>query len=431
MKKLFTSILLILLFAVSPQASTLYIGDDNITGLQVGCDAGVQISSLGLFPYVFYATFGSGKDKVSGQDMLTVLSAGRFDAEGNSYGENIPVIDGDGLNGYGAFEQLARATKNLFSTAWFGFSVDTDSDGKSFTATAARGGIMQFGAHPPGIYTVSFDAYIEQGGQTGNYDIIRYGTAESDLELPLTEIPTRYQTRCTIIEADAAFGIVDKNSSNWAKIYATNFQFTKTPYEMPYAPNPGLYTTLVVPNNNADADEGNKWPMADMPLLQTALTGQGQMDIIDWEPQFDFDQTSGQGNIITCNDSTPGMLSHDDDGTIVFSDGTGTISVDVDYQAGTKYKISAMWGNHPDDGVNKMQIIVTDGITTWESLIVDFDESFNPGDFLSLGWENENWWKEKKIIVHKLPQAWGVYTTAVTMGGEGVTMGGESVTMGG
>ena len=94
-------------------------------------------------------------------------------------------------------------------------------------------------------------------------------------------------------------------------------------------------------------------------------------------------------NIISIADDTPGLLAFENDGVISITDGVNTASVDIDYQANIKYYITAIWGPNPDfAGANKMQLKVTDGTTEWNSAVVDFDGSFNPGDDLSFAWEN-------------------------------------------
>lgn len=57
----------------------------------------------------------------------------------------------------------------------------------------------------------------------------------------------------------------------------------------------------------------------------------------------------------------------------------------------------------------KMQIIVKDtaGTELASSSVVDFDGSFDPGDFVSIGWENEYWQKVKFIKAYKKQKSWG------------------------
>ncbi len=42
-------------------------------------------------------------------------------------------------------------------------------------------------------------------------------------------------------------------------------------------------------------------------------------------------------------------------------------------------------------GALKMQLAVTDGTTTWQSAVTDFDGSFNPGSDISIAWGNIYW----------------------------------------
>lgn len=131
----------------------------------------------------------------------------------------------------------------------------------------------------------------------------------------------------------------------------------------------------------------------------------GEM-VVEWIPMFDYDVTGESGSIITPVNDVNILLRHTVNGWIILEDGPTTVYAVPQFQAGVLYTIKATWGTHPIDGPGKMQIVITDGTTTWESTVVDFVGSFNPEDFLSIGWENTYWQKIKSVKIYKEPKSW-------------------------
>ena len=143
--------------------------------------------------------------------------------------------------------------------------------------------------------------------------------------------------------------------------------------------------------------------------VQLIASAQGRA-VIEWVPKFDHDvdisSTQLPRNIITHNDSATALLYSATDADwggnasrFRLFDGTTLADVlAVNYQADTPYTITAIYGPHPSfANAPKMQLSVTDGATTWDSAVVDFDGSFDPEDFLSFAWENDYFMEVKSL----------------------------------
>ena len=144
-------------------------------------------------------------------------------------------------------------------------------------------------------------------------------------------------------------------------------------------------------------------------LVKEISHAEGEMQV-EWTPGFAYDDLAANDvSILTCDETgASSLLFHNGlDADMESYDNTTVMSaLNVEWVSGTKYTIKVIWGTHPTEGANKMQIIVTDGTTTWESAVANFDGSFDPGDYFSIAWGNIYPQTIKSIKVYKEPQSW-------------------------
>jgi len=152
-----------------------------------------------------------------------------------------------GLTGFDEYTQLIRKSEDISDGVWSGQVSFTGVTATQLKATVQYANITQQISTLDGeLYTLSFVASVESGGQTGNYSFAHENSAtvgdgalgRSTL-ITLTEIPTPYSV--TVLgksgDGNVAMGFKDENTSNWSKVTITKFQVTETPNLMPYAPN--------------------------------------------------------------------------------------------------------------------------------------------------------------------------------------------------
>ncbi|GAG19384.1 unnamed protein product, partial [marine sediment metagenome] len=105
---------------------------------------------------------------------------------------------------------------------------------------------------------------------------------------------------------------------------------------------------------------------ASFEILHTILTSpaQGRMTI-EWTPMFDSTLVTSDSNVISVNGDDNDFLYLRTSNRMKFKDGSNEVTVTFLWVARTLYLITAQWGPHPDyANALKMQLIVTDGITT-------------------------------------------------------------------
>ncbi|WP_022667930.1 hypothetical protein [Desulfospira joergensenii] len=299
----------------------------------------------------------------------------------------------------GTYTNLMLWSEDISNAAWDGYEVNVAGPNK-FTATGVTGGMSQDIETTEGaLYTFSFAASVPVGAQTTGYYIMHYqsGTLSDPgyniTNLVLTNEPTRYSVTVLGRPGGGAisFGIEDDNEANWAEITVTDFQVTETPCIMPY-----------VKTEDSEVSAG-----------QTS----GEM-VIEWVPMFDYDDgitsaTESIGIISSRNEEQNFVyLQRDSDwatkSTIRISDETGSATaVDFQWQKAVPYTLRIIYGPHPGySNAQKMQVVVTDGTTTWDSGVEDFDESFDPEEFLSMAFGNGFPQYIKSIKIYKEPKSW-------------------------
>lgn len=236
----------------------------------------------------FFALFGPGmttEDRVSGQSLITTLSAIRPNDVGTLFGEDEPVLSLEGLNTYGPYTNLIAYSEDISNAVWIITTANVNAN--TFKATAQFGGVKQIITTSDSVlYTFSFIAYIAEGVTT-NYAIRHFGSAMSGYTaVDFTSVPTLYEV--TVLGASGGgtvtFGVYDRNTSDWTEVTITDFQVTESPYRLPYIKTEA--SAVSVPLNYSDADEGYKYQIRDqsagtvaMPLLLDALEGNASDNI--------------------------------------------------------------------------------------------------------------------------------------------------------
>jgi len=120
----------------------------------------------------------------------------------------------------------------------------------------------------------------------------------------------------------------------------------------------------------------------------TLGTGQGELQV-GWTPGATYDHTIADDCIVSI-DAQSRVVHHKAEGSVGSYDGTTYLMAPgALYQAGVEYTIYFIWGTHPVEGPNKMQVGITDGGTVWDSNVMDFDGSFDPLQFFSVARNNE------------------------------------------
>lgn len=529
--------------------SFLNVKNNGISGgtgfLKVGASSLDLISTLNQYlDYNLYINFlSSTRDKVSGQQMTTVLSPGRMDNAGNEFGENEPVIDENGLNTYGPYENLitySEETSNWTGSGPWTQAVNLEETGIYTISTSIAGATITVTA---GTATIDAGASATQGSPD-QFEVTGIGTVtiSSDIADPKAQL-TKTTYRLPYVKTEASTVVVPQNYSDADEGY--KFQIMPDPVGSPYT-GPGgtrnmgmplvldaldgaadgaelvtngdctnsptingvglgssgvnfsltsdqfhsgtksikVTDTNVLENGSIRFESGsacglvvgkryeksvwvfipsgqsltklnlavqknsgsivildqttvfNQWVKltgrftedGSQRIFYVVATGdvtptdvwyidsfslseispaQGEM-VVEWIPMFDYTVPTIQRALFTVTDESIYPLRYNLAGKIVIDDYTTGLATNdsIEYSVGTRYTIKTIFGTHPTEGANKMQLIVTDGTTTWESNVTAFDGSFDPLDFLSFGWTNEYWQAIKSIKIYKEPQSW-------------------------
>lgn len=116
---------------------------------------------------------------------------------------------------------------------------------------------------------------------------------------------------------------------------------------------------------------------------------------IEQKVRFGFDYNTPVVSTVVANlfapndNSARGLYAQITNGNIKGHDGSLFAYVEPNYRSGKTYTVKLKYGPHTGYGdALKMKLVTTDGITTWESDLVDFDGSFDPADFLFFGYKN-------------------------------------------
>lgn len=363
--------------------------------------------------YAFYVDFadGTGRDRVSNTSMQTVLSAGRVKPDGTPLGMNEPCIQDSVLNSLGQIELLNGMTDDISNAYWFKKLNTTVLSANSFICSAYLAGVTWNNClTAEGVsYTISFYAYVSNISRP-NFRIQYWGSPTPETSIVLTGVRKRYSATFSgkVGGGAVAPGLLDINTSNWATVYIDTINITKSAYLLPPVHNATI-NPITIPHGYSDADEGYKWPLASCPKLLTALQGtagnnaQGTIEV-EWIPQFSSNIPLLPVNVSVVNQTgTPGVgvFYISDTDFIKTYDGVNTTAkVTVLWVENIRYKVTIIYGPHPEyANALKYQISVTDGTTTWESPITNFDGSFNPTTHLSIGYDNSYWQQLKSIKV--------------------------------
>jgi len=357
--------------------------------------------------YSFYVDFldGVGRDRVSKTLMETTLSAGRVNADGTVLGANVPAIQGGKLNTLGQIPLLNGMTDDLLQWNKTPAVTVTPSTYK----TTANGGLVYKGITTVEntIYTLSFYAYVLIGDNLNNYKFYHAGSATGDLtNLSLTKERKRYSVSVLgkVGGGSVLFGFSDTNTSGWGTVCIDTINITQSAYLLPPVHNDTI-NPITTPHNYSDADEGYKWPFAKCPKLLTSMQGtdgtnaMGALEV-DWTPMYDQSIAPVSSNVISCSDAILKLLYYNTGQLKTYDNTTISSCSSIPWLAGTTLNIKLKYGPHPGyANAGKYQLIVTDGTTTWNSALTNFDGSFNPLTHFSIGWLNEFWQQISKISV--------------------------------
>lgn len=324
--------------------------------------------------YSFYVDFadGMGRDQVSGTPMQTTLSAGRVKPDGKVLGANDPCIQDGKLNTLGQIAQKVPHSEN--TAMWTGSGPWAQAI--SIAAT--------------GTYTLSTDL-------AGATVTVTAGSATIDAP------------------ASATFGVPDQFVVSVVGTITISTitvnpkaQITPTGYKLPYVKNITA-GAITIPHGYSNSTEGYKWPIASCPKLLTALQGtagnnaQGTINV-EWVPQQDYTAlVEGSPNLLTFSSNSNPLYFRRIPGTLNqmrFSDNATSPATTLLFVKDVKYTLLGKYGPHPDyANALKYQLTVTDGTTIWEAPLTTFDGSFNPADFLSIGYDNPYWQQIKSIKI--------------------------------
>ena len=368
---------------------------------------------------IFNTEYPNLTDSVTGKRPSVVLSAGRWNEYGQVFGENIAVTDNNSVHvGPGAYTEYICSTEDLTRGNVEYNDVDITPDSVIFYS----GSSYWRRVFPNMGFTTNIfnnDALIQDLTDEWTFHSAtfvlegRFFTLsgwlkrKGDVSVVLFRLQTFTNGTLRILAQRAQEAVTNG-------LYVKEMHLTESTYPLPPVRNLNATGPLTVPLNYADADEGIKYSFADHPKLYDVLTSKGKM-VVEWTPKFNvelFPININQG-IVSCQNWLYSLLylGAPSTGTpqIKVYDGTNSIYQAVPWQANTRYTITLRWG-FLVDGSPKMQLIVTDGITIWESSVVDFDGSFNPDEALSLGWENTYWQKIHKIEFYDDPDSVRVFT---------------------
>jgi hypothetical protein len=240
----------------------------------IGFGSGLWRPSKSYKDYNFYCDFkGTPVDKVSKKAMQTTgLASGRVSYEGGPYGTNAPAVDSKGLFGCGAFIVKNGKSNDISDDYWVKIDTDTPSTNE-FQATANRGRVQIYPQTTEGTkYTISFYAYVEEGGTLDNYAINHYNSESgNETAITLTEERTRYSV--TVLgrtgNGSISMGFIDTNTSDWSKVYIDTINITEGEILYPPVVNDSIIA-LAIPENYSDADQGYKFPINRDPDLDNA-----------------------------------------------------------------------------------------------------------------------------------------------------------------
>ena len=376
------------------------------------------ISGLNLNDYNFYCSFKKGAipaDKVSRTLMQsTGLAAGRVSYHGGPYAVNEPAIDKNGLFSCPAFVQYLYNIEDFSSDHW-----DVQSNvvltpnaaiAPDGTLTAIKysllGSTLRAVNHvvPPLSCDITASVWVKAIVDTSIYfrstldgEIFTKNILVSDGWLRVNG------TLAVDYDSYTLYGFYDISGGIGDRFYFWLPNITDTPILMPCVHN-DTNAPIAIPENFSDVDQGYKFSINAQ--LLTALNGTDATDAqgkltVKWRPMFNYDQISSSNlNIMSATDAIMSLLYSTNTGSIMSNDGTTLVSTNIGYQADTEYTITLQYGSHPGYADTlKMQLSITDGTTTWQSGVVDFDGSFNPADYLSFffGAEYPQYVKELSI----------------------------------
>ncbi len=142
-----------------------------------------------------------------------------------------------GVAGYPEYTVLNGKTNDVSDPYWSKTNADTD-DIDEFQATAPSGRIEKALPTIEGmLYTLSFFARVESGGNKSNYLFKHYASETGDTSLMPDLTETRELYTLTVLGrvggGNVYFGLQDTNSSNWAKLSIDTINITDTPCKFP------------------------------------------------------------------------------------------------------------------------------------------------------------------------------------------------------
>ncbi len=174
MKKIFV-IMVFLLIPLMAFAGIRFLNDGF---MQIG-GKGIQIfSAINYDDYAFYSING-GRDRVTKQALVTTLTEGRpLDMDSGVLAEeDEATIGADGLLTYGAYTNLMPYSEDISNASWqdSGFPILTPT---TIKAQAEHDGVYKaITTLDATLYTFSFKAKVESGGQLTGYQFRHVSSA--------------------------------------------------------------------------------------------------------------------------------------------------------------------------------------------------------------------------------------------------------------
>lgn len=379
------------------------------------------IGGIDLSLYNFYFDPSSVNNE---QVHVVAMPAANYDTPHRGYDgkeytadEYVMSEDGQRILTHGGYTQLLKWSEDITNAVW-GEHNGVVKVSESEIRFTQSGSYIQQDITGQGFTTDSYSDETIISDLSDDYQVYTVTKDQEGMQYVFSlEIKAGTTNKCWLQMYNRSSGdlnclIKDNGEYDNDTIFVRKAQVTKTAVRMPYIKTEGsaVVVSSTYSDDNAGEPYGPRLPFADMPQAVIALQGdpsgtaQGE---IEWNGRFLFDRVSGDfvaRHIVHAGSDW--FIRHNLNGGIHVDDGPTLVGVDIPLARDIDYKIKCMYGTHPTEGPGKMQLIVTDGTTTWESSVVDFDGSFDPVDYFMLGLRNEYPMEHGKITILKEPKSW-------------------------